>query len=86
MAAKKKKRGSWSAKAPSKITERRKMPKSCFLDRKGLKYPICPRGTRGKQKVSCQGLEAAYKRARQQGKKKLAAKARRLQKRHGCKF
>lgn len=73
---------SWSNRAPQTIGERRKMPASCFLDGKRRLYPVCAAGTRGRQKIDCQGLLSAYRRARQQKKYKLAGKAQRMRQRH----
>ncbi len=74
----------WAKRQPSKLSTRRKMPLSCFLDRKNRKYPVCAKGTRGRQKVSCKGVSAAYSRAKQQGKTGVAKKALRLAKRKRC--
>jgi hypothetical protein len=65
----------WDKKKPKRITERRKMPIGCFLDPKGLKYPVCPKGTRGKAKPTCQGVLAAFSRARQQHNQAVAKRA-----------
>ena len=74
----------WAKQAPKTLSERKKMPKSCFLDKKGLKYPICSKTVRGKQRVSCKGTLAAYQRARQQKKHAVARKAIAAAKRNGC--
>ncbi|MCP4204218.1 MAG: hypothetical protein GY769_20065 [bacterium] len=66
------------------MSTRKKMPKSCFLDQKNRKYPVCAKSVRGRQRVSCKGTLAAYQRARQQKKQKLANKAIRIGKRNGC--
>ena len=74
----------WAKQEPSKRSTRRKMPKSCFLDPKGRKYPICAKTVRGKQRVSCKGTLAAYNRAKQQGRTDIAKKALRAAKRSKC--
>ncbi|NJN63448.1 MAG: hypothetical protein HC882_00290 [Acidobacteria bacterium] len=84
MAAMKNPMRGWDRQKPKKITERRKMPKVCFLDPKGLKYPVCPKSTRGKAKPTCKGVLAAFSRARQQHNQVVAKKAVKLADVLGC--
>ena len=72
---------------------RKTLPKRCFLDPDGRRYPICGRN----KKPTCQGLMAAYGRAatvaatsRNNSKsralaRKVKKKAAALRKKHGCK-
>lgn len=76
----------WDKQKPKKISERRKMPKACFLDPKGLKYPVCPKSTRGRAKPTCKGVLAAFSRARQQHNEVVAKRAVRLGDSLGCKW
>ena len=73
---------SWSKQAPT-TKQRRKMPARCFADPKNKKYPVCP--ARSKT-PTCQGVEAAYKRARQQYKPAVAKRALRMKTQLGCKW
>ena len=71
------KRKSWRKKAPKtnpdrQITAQKCGAAKCFLDPKRLGYPICAKSS---CKPSCQGLRAAYARARQRHKQKVARKA-----------
>lgn len=88
MARRKKARGryDWSKRSPKTKSERQKMPKACFLAPGSRSYPICPTGTRGRRVVDCEGTRAAYSRAKQYKKIKVAAKAKRVASRAGCKW
>lgn len=77
----------WGKHKPITRGERRSSKKrcgrGCFLEPSLLKFPVCPKGS---CKPSCQGLMAAYMRARQwRGKyPRAAGKAISIAKRHGC--
>lgn len=79
----------WRKRAPQRGSQRRELKVSCgaqaFLDAKKLAYPVMSTST-GKAACTfdCGGIQAAYKRARQQHSNKLAKKAHRLGKRLGC--
>jgi len=85
------KKGSWTRKAPT-TKQRRSMPARCFADPKNKKYPVCPAGKRASKtaleraKPTCQGVEAAYERARQQKKPAVARRALRMKKQLGCRW
>lgn len=70
----------WSDVDPEKMSTRRRMRASCFLDAKNRKYPVCTKTGR----FSCKGNLAAFNRARQQKRNDLAKKALRKAKREGC--
>lgn len=68
---------SWRKQAPKTNPDRQIVAKKCgaakcFLDPKRLGYPICSKTS---CKPSCQGLRAAFSRARQQHKRKVARRA-----------
>ena len=64
---------SWRKQAPRTNPERRisymKCGRKCFLQPGTLAFPICPKKS---CKISCQGLRAAYARARQTKRPKVA--------------
>jgi hypothetical protein len=68
----------WKKQQPQSIAERRSMKKKCgkkcFLGPK-LSYPICKRKT---CKISSQGTQSAYIRARQYHKQGIAGHAKRI--------
>ena len=70
----KQKKNAWHAE--TNMQERKKMmPDHCFLLPTEKKYPVCAKKT---NKVSCRGLEAAYRRAKQQHRNDIAEKAKTL--------
>ena len=77
---------SWTKTVPKTKKARRALMDKCgaraFLDPKWLKFPIV--GKHAGCKPSCSGLEAAFKRARQYHRAKIAKKARQLAKRAKC--
>ena len=75
----KKKKKRWSDIAPKRVSERRQMPRSCFLVPDQLKYPVC---NKYNHRVSCKGIRAARSRAAQQHRLDLVIKARALERRH----
>lgn len=78
----KSKKKSWSEIAPKRVSERRRMPSSCFLVPDQLKYPIC---NKHNHRVSCKGIRAARSRAAQQHRLDLVLKTRALERRHCAK-
>lgn len=84
----------WSKRAPSTRTARRalkaKCGTACFLQPRGDggagAFPVCRKltATRGKCVVDCQGLKAAFSRARQYGHARVAQKAVKAACRVGC--
>lgn len=74
----------WGKRKPILQSERRTVAKKygrgCFLDKRGLRFPVC--GKTGH--IDCDGLKSAYARARQFGHKAWADRALRLAKRHEC--
>jgi len=75
------KQSHWRDITVMKPSERAQMPEHCLLDPKGLKYPICPKNS---NKISCQGLNAAKKRATMQRNATIKKKAILLEKELGC--
>jgi hypothetical protein len=83
----------WSRSAPDAGPERRALAARCGIDRAFLKpnrkrpgqsgYPVMAAKTRICA-PDCKGLQAAYRRARQLGHKKIAAKAVRRGKAASC--
>ncbi len=67
---------SWRKQAPKTIRERiavrDRCGGKCFLQPGVMAFPICPKRS---CKVSCQGLRAAYSRARQTHRQKVARAA-----------
>lgn len=74
---------SWSKSKPRNMSERRAMPKGCFLLPDKLKFPVCARGSKRVQ-YDCSGLRAAKIRAAQWGYGKVYNEATELQKMAGC--
>ncbi|MHB1952586.1 MAG: hypothetical protein ACYCOU_02465 [Sulfobacillus sp.] len=69
----------WSLIAPKRGVQRRRLQRkcgdACFLHPRTRGFPICPRN---KCVISCQGLQAAYNRARQWRYKNIATTAEKL--------
>jgi hypothetical protein len=82
----------WHEEAPKPGPERKalfsKCKEKCFLDPVNLKFPICPKCNSGSCpcKIHCEGLAAAYDRAREWGYDKIASKAKILQQKSNCKL
>lgn len=75
----------WRSKAPRTARERRAVLRrggpQCFLDPKGLKFPVCPRAS---PRPTCQGVNAARLRAQLNRNPRIVKAAERLGFRLGC--
>jgi hypothetical protein len=78
---------SWKKLAPKLVSERHAVAKRCGVERafllpKTMGFPIIAK--RGPCKPSCDGLRAAFARARQTHRREIAAKALRIACRQRC--
>lgn len=82
-------RAGWKRRAPSRLFQRRplkaKCGSACFVG-KGTSFPVCQKlqTSKGKCVLDCQGLRAAFARARQTRRGKVAKAALRKACRAGC--
>lgn len=76
----------WKQRAPKTPHERRALLARCgakaFLDAQRMKFPVMPK--HGPCVPDCEGVRAAYARAKQYHHPKVATKATRLGKRAAC--
>lgn len=71
----------WRQLTATRVSERRKMPRHCFLDQENRKYPVCYRNS---TQTSCVGLQAAKKRASLQKRTDIVKLAEQREKHFGC--
>lgn len=72
----------WRDLTARSASERRAMPTHCFLEPKERKYPVCRKGS---SKIDCQGLDAAFRRARLQKNDNVMRKASQKMRKMRCK-
>ena len=72
----------WRKRGPMRLSQRRKLPKRCFLLPGKLGFPVCTK--RGV--YDCEGMRAAFARARQTQRPKVAREAAKLACKLGCKW
>lgn len=88
MAQARKTKRAWGGKTLQRKSTRQKMKRECgsgcFLEPAKLAYPICRPTARKVCKPDCQGIRAAFSRARQQKNTAVAKKALAKAKQFGC--
>jgi hypothetical protein len=74
----------WKQLTAMKISDRRQMPKHCFLDNSDPAHPKYPTCFTGSDQPSCTGLQAAIQRGRMQHNQRVVQRAESLEAKIGC--